>query len=312
MQLRWGRLGTGQRVALALGGLLLLIAMWWWMRDEDGGVIQRDRLLELRRPGAWADVERTPKGIASPYGEMSGLASSRLHSGVVWGIRDSGNPATVYALSSPSDSGRFEVAEFPVDGARNRDWEDLVYGEEPSGSYLLVLDAGAKTIYKLAEPNPRSPGPVRVAATYRYDFPDEGRRSCGPSDNVEAAFLYPALKGQLHLVRKEKKPARVYRFNSLSSARVNVPELVGTLEDSCISVSAVSIDNTQLATASHSSLNVRQGTSGDVASFLRARPMMSARIAPDNNEAGDFYPFGSDEILIGAENRTTWRFRHKR
>lgn len=230
---------------------------------------------------------------------------------MVWGLRDSGNPATLYALSPQREPGRFGVAEFPVEGARNRDWEDLVYGEDPAGQYLLIVDVGAKTVYRVAEPDPAAPGPVGVVATYRYAFPDRGRSSCGPSDNVEAAFLYPALNGLLHIVRKEKSPARVYRFERLSD-EVNVPVQVGELDDSCISVMAVSADNAQIVTASHSDLRVRAGKAGDLASFLGASPVMRANISPDNNEGGDFYPFGSDEILIGAENRTTWRFRHRR
>lgn len=311
MELRWNRLRRLHWAVLAVAGLLVLAGAWWLLKGRQPGLLQRDRLLELRRPGAWAEVVRTPKGIASPYGEMSGLASSKVHRGVVWGIRDSGNPATLYALTSSSDSGTFAVAEFPVREASNRDWEDLVYGEDASGTFLLIVDAGAKVIYRVAEPDPSAPGPAALLSRYRFDFPDAGQRSCGPSDNVEAAFLYPAVTGQLHLVRKEKAPARVYRFGTLSTSGVNVPQQVGTLDDSCISVSAVTLDSTTMVTASHSSLRMRQATGG-LAPLLGARPLLTARIAPDNNEGGDFYPFATDEILIGAENRTTWRFRHEK
>lgn len=311
MELRGNRLRSVHWSVLAVAGLLVLAGAFWFLKGRQPGLLERDRLLELRRPGAWAEVRRTPKGIASPYGEMSGLASSKVHRGVAWGIRDSGNPATLYALTSSSDSGSFDVAEFPVREASNRDWEDLVYGEDASGTYLLIVDAGAKVIYKVAEPDPSAPGPASLLERYRYDFPDAGRNSCGPSDNVEAGFLYPAVRGPLHLVRKEKAPARVYRFGALSTSGVNVPEPVGTLDDSCISVSAVTLDSTTMVTASHSSLRMRQATGG-LAQLLGARPLLSARISPDNNEAGDFYPFATDEILIGAENRTTWRFRHKK
>lgn len=311
MELRWNKLGTAARLFLGLAALALLVAAWWLLRDDKRGLeVQRDRLLELRRPGAWANVVRTPKGIASPYGEVSGVASSRRHGDVAWAIRDSGNPATLYALSPTSHPGRFRVSEFPVRGVRNRDWEDLVYGEDSHGPYLLIVDTGAKTIHRVPEPDPAVPGEVRVTESYRYRFPDRGSRSCGPSDNVEAAFLYPAQGGQLHLVRKEKRPARVYRFEALFAARTNVPVRIGTLPDSCISVAALTPDSSQMVTASHATLRVRQATD-DLPSLLAARPLLTARISPDNNEGGDFYPFGSDEILVGAENRSTWRFRHE-
>lgn len=310
MELRWDRMGRQQRIIVVAAAFVILVGVWWLLRDGEEGLLSRDNRLELRRPGAWTEVVRTPKGIPSPYGEMSGLASSRRHPGVVWGVRDSGNPATIYQLTATADPGRFLVSEFPVSGVRNRDWEDLVYGEDAAGPYLLIIDTAAKSIYRVSEPDPARPGRVPVEKKYRYDFPDSGSRSCGPRDNVEAAFLFPAVSGPLHLVRKEKSPARVYEFARLSEERVNLPERVGTLGDSCISVSAFSLDNASMMTASHSVLRVRQGAPGDLSSFLRARPVLTARISPDNNEGGDFYPFGSDEILVGAENRTTWRLRH--
>lgn len=242
---------------------------------------------------------------------MSGLASSRRYPGWVWGVRDSGNPASLYALRQLDGApGTFSMTEFRVAGAANRDWEDVVYGQDGGTTVLYVIDEAAKVVYKVAEPDPTRPGRATVLATYRYAFPDASPSgTCGPRDNVEAAFLFPPVTGQLHLVRKMSSPAGVYRFDALSESTTNVARPVGRLPDaSCISVAAVSADGRHLVTASHDTLRLRSGDGG-LQSLLAGPSRYTAPVKPDNNEAGSFFPFGSNDFLLGAENRSTWTFQ---
>ena len=44
-----------------------------------------------------------------------------MHEDVLWAVEDSGNPARLYAISR---RGRV-LARFKVEGAKNKDWEDL-------------------------------------------------------------------------------------------------------------------------------------------------------------------------------------------
>lgn len=260
---------------------------------------------------AWQQPFRQAGGLPAGTGEMSGLAASRRYPGWMWGVRDSGNPASLYALRAKNGNpGAFEMTEFPVPGTRNRDWEDVVYGEDAGGSYLAVVDQAARLVLKLAEPDPTRPGTARLLATYPYRFPDSSPQgTCGPRDNVEAVFLFPPLTGRLHMVRKASAPAGVYAFGALSPSTVNEPTLVGRLPDAgCISVAAVSPDGRRLVTASHDTLRVRHG-SGDLRSLLAGPVQYSASVKPDNNEAGTFYPYGQNRFVLGAENRTTWLFR---
>jgi hypothetical protein len=259
----------------------------------------------------WRHRSRQVAGLPPGTGEMSGLAASRRYPGWMWGVRDSGNPASLYALRAKDDRpGEFDVREFHVPGTRNRDWEDIVYGQDAGGGYLAVVDEAARLIYKVAEPDPSRPGSARLLTSYPYRFPDSSPRgTCGPRDNVEAAFLFPPLTGQLHIVRKASAPAGVYAFHSLSSSKINVPALVGRLPDAgCISVAAVSADGRRLVTASHDTLRVRQGN-GDLRSLLVGPVDYTASVKPDNNEAGTFFPYGGNDFVLGAENRTTWLFR---
>lgn len=261
-------------------------------------------------PSSWTRQTRHPAGLPAGSGEMSGLASSRQYGGWVWGIRDSGNPASLYALRQlDGQPGQFSMREFPVAGATNRDWEDLVYGQENGKGVLYILDEAAKVVYKVREPDPRGSGVASVLARYHYAFPDASPSgTCGPKDNVEAAFLFPPMAGQLHLVRKMSSPAGVYQFSRLSESRTNVPRLVGQLAAaSCISVASVSADGRRLVTASHDWLRLRGGDGG-LESLLRGPISYTASVTPDNNEAGSFFPFGSNDFLLGAENRSTWMF----
>lgn len=291
------RTHTKQLVILTLAILLL---------TEIGAVASVPPVPQPGAPPSWR-AERLDRAIPRPYSEMSGLASSRRYPGVAWGVRDSGNPAALYALRLDVGGQRVSAREFRVTGASNRDWEDVVYKEVGTESFLYVVDTGAKRIYRVREPDPDGMGPAVLVATYRYALPDKNPRStCGPADNVEAAFLFPPLNGALHLVRKMGSPATVLRFSSLSADRVNVPGRVGKIADArCISVASVSEDGRLLVTAAHESLRIRQGR-GDLPSLLAGPVVHGHRLAPDNTEGGDFYSWGNDGVLLVAENRTVW------
>ena len=59
------------------------------------------------------------------------MASSVRRPGVAWMIRDSGNPASLYALRLRD--GKPWVREIKVKDARNQDWEDITYTVGPDG-----------------------------------------------------------------------------------------------------------------------------------------------------------------------------------
>jgi hypothetical protein len=78
-------------------------------------------------------AERT---IADPaIDELSGMAASRLHPGVLYGINDSGGEPIVYAID---DSGA-TVARLRLQGTKNRDWEALAPGWDGDGRPTLWI-----------------------------------------------------------------------------------------------------------------------------------------------------------------------------
>lgn len=78
--------------------------------------------------------------------EVSGLAASRDHPGVLWTHNDSGDGPTVYALTP---AGR-HLGTYTLSGASAVDWEDMAIGPGPdlSRDYLYLADAGNNGLYR--------------------------------------------------------------------------------------------------------------------------------------------------------------------
>ena len=248
---------------------------------------------------------RTTGGLPPQSGEASGFAASRQYPGVVWMIRDSGQPNELYALRFRPDGAATSRA-MPVAGAENRDWEEVTRFEQPDGrSALWIVESGQsgsnRTIYEVPEPDPDKDVVARATARYTYAYPDQ-------KSNTEAAFTYD---NKLVLVAK-RFPARLYRFDKpLSTSGVNVPTFVGELSDSRgVSVAKPSPDRRWLVTATHDTLFLYKNRgSGSLEDFLGREPFHSMVFAPDDNvESGDFVPaFGDCLMLFGSEKRNTYR-----
>lgn len=237
-------------------------------------------------------------------GEASGAVTSQRFPGLVWFIRDSGNPPSLYAYRRDG-SGTPRVREVAVSGAANRDWEDLAYRLGPDGRGRLFIvesgQSGADTfIYEVPEPDP---GQDRTAPAqrYRYAYPDR------PA-NTESAFM---VGQHLALVTKTT-PGRVYRFDDLSPGVVNRPLYMGVLAGADrVSLVRLSPDRRTMVAASHTTAYIYEGLSPvtPIRSVVGREPTRIRRIdVGDNVEAGDWYPAGSCTLLLLAESRNTYQF----
>ena len=238
-------------------------------------------------------------------GEASGAVASQRYPGLGWFIRDSGNPASLYAFRFNAD-GSPRVREVPVTGAHNRDWEDLVYWMRPDGRARLLIPesgqgGGDTSIYEVPEP---APGQSRTAPAvrYRYRYPD-GKA------NTESAFM---VGDHLALVTKTT-PGRIYRFDDLSPDRVNVPLYMGELADADrVSVVRLSPDRRTMVAASHTMAYIYEGLSPvtPIRSVVGRKPTRITSIdVGDNVEAGDWFPTGSCQLLLLAESRHVYQLR---
>ncbi|MCU1396795.1 MAG: hypothetical protein JWM34_5223 [Ilumatobacteraceae bacterium] len=155
-------------------------------------------------PGVDAGAVGDPELI-----ELSGLAASHDHPGVLWAHNDSGDTARLFAMSDAgAPLGRFDVA-----GATAVDWEDIAVGRGPDAgaSYIYVGDIGDNaasrdhvTVYRIPEPADAPSGvDGTLASAVAIDLVYPG----GPSD-AESLFIDPQT-GDLFIVTKALSGASV-------------------------------------------------------------------------------------------------------
>ncbi len=142
--------------------------------------------------------------------ESSGLAASRIDPDVLWTFNDSGGAPLLFAVGKTGE----HLGTFRVNGAKNRDWEDIAAFRKDGVSYLLIADVGDNlgswrysTLYVVREPRvqtpvPRHPLPVPVAWTIRFQYED-GPRDCEAVAVDEAA-------GKILLISKRDIPPAFY------------------------------------------------------------------------------------------------------
>lgn len=137
--------------------------------------------------------------------EASGLARSNRAANLYWAVNDDG-PAAIHALDS---QGR-NLGLVQIDGASNRDWEDIASFTLDDTAYLLVADIGDNdkkrkhlSLYVVEEPDPDSDS-IDVAWQIDFDYPD------GPRDAESLAV--DATGQQIYVLSKRTVPAELYRL----------------------------------------------------------------------------------------------------
>lgn len=141
---------------------------------------------------------------STEIGELSGLAASRLHPGVLWAHNDSGDSARVFALAEDGTA----LGTYEVSGAEAIDWEDIAVGPGPApgSSAIFIGDIGDNlfartdgvTVHRVLEPDARPDGtdrPLLGTEPLRLIYPD------GPAD-AEALIVDPS-SGDLVIVTKD-------------------------------------------------------------------------------------------------------------
>jgi len=149
--------------------------------------------------------------LGRPLREISGLAASPTKAGILWAVADSGNPPDLHAIRPDgSTAGRVRV-----EGARNRDWEDLAAFTYRGRSYLLVADVGDNR------------GRRRDCRLYFIPEPDPTAISCVPEVSCQIAYTdrphdceavaVDVARDAIYLASKEEGRSRIY-LTSLSGA----------------------------------------------------------------------------------------------
>ena len=134
--------------------------------------------------------------------EISGLAASRVHAGVLWAHEDSGARAEVTALSSTGEV----LATVSLEGVTPFDWEDISAAPVGGTPSLIVADIGDNsairanvTLYVLPEPTTLTDSTVS-ATQLVLTYEDGGR-------DAEALWVD---NEQVLVLTKRDSPARLY------------------------------------------------------------------------------------------------------
>lgn len=143
--------------------------------------------------------------------EISGLQRSGLTPGVFFVHNDDG-AATVYALD---EQGR-NLGNFTVNGATNRDWEDIALITGGDETVLVIADSGDNfaqhpgvNLYFIREPEPGADGSYSGEAPLLHNielhYPD-GARDC-------ESVAWDPVSDRIILLSKRDKPARIYSID---------------------------------------------------------------------------------------------------
>jgi hypothetical protein len=145
--------------------------------------------------------------------EISGLAVSRRHPGILWTHNDSGDAAQLYALGT---DGQLR-ATVQLDGVTHIDFEDIAGFELDGEPYLLVADVGDNggirrqlQLYVFREPETIADQRLPLAWSIRFRWPD-GPRDC------ESVAVDP-LAGEVLLASKKRVPPELFRLPLRSEA----------------------------------------------------------------------------------------------
>ncbi|AWV07788.1 hypothetical protein [Marilutibacter maris] len=137
--------------------------------------------------------------------EISGLAVSRRHPGVIWMHDDGGNPERLFA----TDESGSRLATFGVEGVTKTDWEDMASFELDGTAYLLVADTGdngglrrSLQLHVFEEPETLENARLTPAWSIAFRWPD-GARDC-------EAVAVDAEAGQVLLVSKKRTPPELF------------------------------------------------------------------------------------------------------
>lgn len=143
--------------------------------------------------------------IDSQLDEISGLAASRRHPGVLWMIDDGGNPERLFAVADDGE----RLATFRIEGVTKTDWEDLAAFRLDGRNYLLIADTGdngglrrSLQLHVIEEPAALENARLRPAWSIAFRWPD-GARDC-------EAVAVDAANGRILLISKKRQPPELF------------------------------------------------------------------------------------------------------
>lgn len=149
----------------------------------------------------YSEGDEPPTVTAPAITELSGLAASWTHPGVLYAHNDSGDDARLFALSLSGEL----LATFTLDGIKPVDWEDIAVGPCPEGSCIFIGDVGdnleSRSDYNIIRVvEPELPSTLGAEVSVPFDR-IELHYGDGKHYNCEAIMVHP-MSGDMYLVAK--------------------------------------------------------------------------------------------------------------
>lgn len=244
------------------------------------------------------------------FEEISGIAFSRIHSGVFYGHTDSGGEAAIYIFNADGE----ELGKIELEKVKNRDWEDIAVGPGPDGkSYIYVGEIGDNLavheevfIYRIPEPTLLKPKSEVKPKKIKLTYP-------GGARDAESLMVDP-ISGDIYIISKRDKKNNIY---CLPAARFDDKEAelekVGELNFTSSVAGDISADGRQILIKSY--LNVyywvrKPGES--VVQALQREPALLLYSPEPQGEAIGFQPDGKAYYTISEKrfdiNPTLYRY----
>jgi hypothetical protein len=165
------------------------------------------------KSGAFLSGRTVGKVDGDSLRELSGIAASRRNPGVLYVHNDSGDAPQIYAINEKAQL----LGTCLVQGAAERDWEDIAVGPgpDPNRSCVYIGDIGdnrAKrseiVVYRVPEPKVDAVTPfgrmtIGPAEALRLVYPDRPR-------DAETLLVDP-LTRDIYVISKRELAPRVYR-----------------------------------------------------------------------------------------------------
>jgi hypothetical protein len=155
--------------------------------------------------------------------EISGLAFSRKHPNLIYVHTDSGGEAAVYLLDSLGN----ELGKIELEGAKNRDWEDIAVGPGSDGKpCVFVAEIGDNAaihgeicIFRFPEPASIVSESSVKPEVLRLTYP-------GGARDAETLMVDP-ISGDMFIVSKRDEKNTLYRVpqSAFSKGKVELEKL---------------------------------------------------------------------------------------
>jgi hypothetical protein len=206
-------------------------------------------------PAAATVVTEVCRFTDQRFTEISGLALSQLHPGVIWLHNDSGGGPFIYAVDARTCR---TLATMRIAGAEARDFEAIAAGRDSRGRPVLwIADVGDNRdnwpyvrLLRVREPAILTSATL-TASTFRFTYSDRPH-------NAEALLADPHSQ-QLWVVTKQLAHGRIYALpEHLSRARINIARPLHQ-EGGLITDGAVSPDGTRYVLRDYADATIVEG-----------------------------------------------------